>query len=61
MLPFSKVEVDCAREYIPSVIRFVEACSKTIVKLSLNVLFGGEYHPFSSGARATNADATPQT
>ena len=43
---FSKVEVDCTREHIPSVIRLVEACSKTIVKLSLNVRFGGKYHPF---------------
>ena len=47
-LPFSKVEIDCAREYIPRVIRLVEACSETIVKLSLNVFFGGGYHPFSS-------------
>ena len=47
-LPFSKVEVDCAREYIPSVIRLVEAYDKTIVKLSLNICFGGKYHRFSS-------------
>ena len=30
----------------PSV-RLVEACSKIIVKLSLNVVFGSKYHPFS--------------
>jgi len=46
--PFSKVEVRCAHEYIPSAIRLVEACSKTIVKLSLDVIFGGKYHPFPS-------------
>jgi len=46
--PFSKVEVRCAREHIPPVIRLVGACSKTIVKLSLDVIFGGKYHPFSS-------------
>ena len=47
-LPFIKVEINCAREYIPSVIRLVEACSKTIVKLSLDVRYGGKYHPLSS-------------
>jgi len=46
--PFSKVGIDCAREHIPRVIRLVEACSETIVKLSLNVFFSGKYHPFSS-------------
>jgi len=45
---FSKVEIECAREYIPAVIRLVEACSKTIVKLSLDVRYGGKYHSFSS-------------
>jgi len=49
-LPFSKVEINCAREYIPSIIRLVEACSKTIVKLSLGVIFNGEYHPSSSSS-----------
>ena len=44
---FTKVEVDCAREYIPSVIRLAEGCSKTILKLSLSAIFNGKYHPFS--------------
>jgi len=45
--PFSKVEITCAHEYMPLIIRLVEACSKTVVKLTLNVIFNGEYHPFS--------------
>ena len=46
--PFSRVEIDYAREYIPAVIRLVEACSQTIVKLSLNVRYSGKYHSSSS-------------
>ena len=61
---FTKVEIYCARQYIPSVIRLVERCRKTLVKLSLNVFFGGKYHPSSgpvgSGVHGTNADATPR-
>ena len=46
-LHFTKVEVDRARDFIPSVIRLAEVCRKTIVELTLNVVFNGKYRPFS--------------
>ena len=47
-LRFTKVEIRFVRQRLPSVVRFVEACCKTIVKLSLMDSYSGKSHPPSS-------------
>jgi len=47
-LHFTHVVISCAPRCLPSVIRLVEACCKTIVKLSLEIDFYGKPDPFSS-------------
>ena len=44
-LRFTEVKIHFARECLPSVVRFVEACCKTIVGLSFMVFFFGRSIP----------------
>ena len=46
-LHFTEVEIQCARECLPPVVKLVEACCKTIVKLSHAVNTYGKSHPIS--------------
>jgi len=54
-LRFTEVEIDCARGCLPSVVTLVEACCKTIVKLSHKVTLHGKSHPFSCLVQLTLA------
>ena len=45
-LRFTEVEIQSTRVCLPSVVRLVEACSATLVKLSYTVSMPGEYHSF---------------
>jgi len=44
-LRFTRVHIRCTNECLPTTVRLVEACSKTIVKLSYMVTFHGKSHP----------------
>jgi len=46
-LRFTEVEIHSTRGCLLSVIRLVEACCKTLVKLSYTVSFPGKFHYFS--------------
>jgi len=46
-LRFTEMQIYCMRECVPSVVRLVEACSKTLVKLSHGVASLGKSHTFS--------------
>jgi len=45
-LRFSEAVIDCTPERLPSAVRVVEGCCKTLVKLSHTVAFPRESHPF---------------
>ena len=46
-LRFTEVQIQCKRNCLPSAVRLVEACSKTLVKMSHTpVTFDSEFHPF---------------
>jgi len=46
-LRFTEVEIRCFYECFSSAVRLVEACAKTLVKLSHTVVFDCKSHPFS--------------
>ena len=46
-LRFTEVEIYCTRECLPSVVKLVDACCKTIVRLSHTVDSYGKYNSFS--------------
>ena len=45
-LRFTEVEIEWTRNCLPSVVRLVQVCHKTIVKLSHTVTYYGKPHPF---------------
>jgi len=46
-LHFTEVDIRCARKCLPSIVRFVEVCGETIVKLSSTVNSSCMFHSFS--------------
>ena len=60
-LRFTEVQVHCARKRLPLAVRLMEACGRTLVKLSHTIPLHRKSHPFSLfSPRSTDTDAPIQ-
>ena len=59
-LRFTEMDISCRRKCLLSSVRLVEACAKTLVKLSFGISFHGKPHSSSLADSSARTDAVSQ-